>query len=65
MAMQMRFLQTLADVGTEKNTTIVFPVPMDLISAFVSRSANDGAQVSRATTEVVPMPRASSPRPPA
>lgn len=35
MAMQMRFLQTLADVGTENNTTIVFPVPIDLFTAFL------------------------------
>lgn len=34
MAMQMRFLQTLADVGTENNTTVVFPVPIDLLSVF-------------------------------
>jgi len=34
MAMQMRFLQTLNDVGSENNTTIVFPVPIDLFSAF-------------------------------
>lgn len=34
MAMQMRFLQTLADVGSENNTTIVFPVPIDLFSSF-------------------------------
>jgi hypothetical protein len=31
MAMQMRFLQTLVDVGAEHNTTIVFPVPIDLL----------------------------------
>jgi len=31
MAMQMRFLQTLVDVGAENNTTIVFPIPLDLI----------------------------------
>ena len=35
MAMQMRFLQTLSDVGTERNTTIVFPIPIDLLSPFV------------------------------
>jgi len=34
MAMQMRFLQTLSDVGSENNTTIVFPIPIDLFSAF-------------------------------
>lgn len=34
MAMQMRFLQTLVDVGSENNSTIVFPVPIDLFSSF-------------------------------
>jgi regulator of protease activity HflC (stomatin/prohibitin superfamily) len=39
MAMQMRFLQTLSDVGAEKNTTIVFPIPIDLLSAFMKAPA--------------------------
>ncbi len=40
MAMQMRFLQTLADVGTENNTTVVFPVPIDLFSVFFNKDQN-------------------------
>jgi regulator of protease activity HflC (stomatin/prohibitin superfamily) len=32
MAMQLRYLQTLVEIGTEKNTTIVFPLPLDIIS---------------------------------
>lgn len=35
MAMQMRFLQTLSDIGAENNTTIVFPMPIELLNAFV------------------------------
>ena len=35
MAMQMRFLQTLVEVGAENNTTIVFPVPLELASTFL------------------------------
>ena len=35
MAMQMRFLQTLMDVGAENNTTIVFPIPLDLLTPFL------------------------------
>ena len=31
-AIQLRYLQTLAQIGTEKNTTIVFPLPIDVIS---------------------------------
>ncbi len=35
MAMQMRFLQTLVEVGSENNTTIVFPIPLDLITPLI------------------------------
>jgi len=34
-ALQLRFLQTLADIATEKNSTIVFPVPIDLLTPFL------------------------------
>ena len=34
-AIQLRYLQTLTEIGTEKNTTIVFPLPIDLISLWV------------------------------
>ena len=33
-ALQLRYLQTLTEIGTEKNTTIVFPLPIDLLKAF-------------------------------
>ncbi|MEK7825111.1 MAG: slipin family protein, partial [Nitrospirota bacterium] len=36
-AVQLRFLQTLTEVATEKNSTIIFPVPIDLIDAFLKR----------------------------
>jgi len=32
-AIQLRYLQTLVEIGTEKNTTIVFPLPLDIISS--------------------------------
>src|ERR1700728_2992988 len=32
ITMQLRYLQTLTDIGTEKNTTIVFPLPIELLS---------------------------------
>ena len=31
---QLRYLQTLTEIGVEKNTTIVFPLPIDLVSGF-------------------------------
>jgi regulator of protease activity HflC (stomatin/prohibitin superfamily) len=32
-ALQLRYLQTLVEIGTEKNTTIVFPLPLDILSS--------------------------------
>jgi regulator of protease activity HflC (stomatin/prohibitin superfamily) len=32
-AIQLRYLQTLVEIGTEKNTTIVFPLPVDIITS--------------------------------
>jgi len=37
-ALQLRYLQTLATIATEKTNTIIFPLPIDLISGFMSRS---------------------------
>jgi regulator of protease activity HflC (stomatin/prohibitin superfamily) len=36
-ALQLRFLQTLAEISTEKNSTTIFPVPIDIISAFIKK----------------------------
>ena len=41
-AIQLRYLQTLVEIGTEKNTTIVFPLPIDLVTAF-AQSLNGGS----------------------
>ena len=32
VAIQLRYLQTLVEIGSEKNTTVVFPLPMDILS---------------------------------
>jgi regulator of protease activity HflC (stomatin/prohibitin superfamily) len=32
-AIQLRYLQTLVEIGTERNTTVVFPLPLDIFSA--------------------------------
>jgi len=34
-AIQLRYLQTLTEIGAEKNTTVVFPLPIDLIQQWV------------------------------
>jgi regulator of protease activity HflC (stomatin/prohibitin superfamily) len=33
IALQLRYLQTLVEVGAEKNSTIIFPIPIDIISS--------------------------------
>lgn len=35
-ALQLRYLQTLTDISSEKSSTIVFPLPMNLMEAFIS-----------------------------
>jgi regulator of protease activity HflC (stomatin/prohibitin superfamily) len=33
--LQLRYLQTLVEIASEKNSTIIFPLPIDLISMFM------------------------------
>jgi regulator of protease activity HflC (stomatin/prohibitin superfamily) len=35
IAIQLRYLQTLTEIGAEKNTTVVFPLPIDMVTAFL------------------------------
>jgi regulator of protease activity HflC (stomatin/prohibitin superfamily) len=37
VSVQLRFLQTLKEIATEQNSTIIFPVPIDLIEVFINR----------------------------
>jgi regulator of protease activity HflC (stomatin/prohibitin superfamily) len=41
MALQMRYLQTLVELGAEHNTTLVFPMPLEMFSAFLQGKAGD------------------------
>ena len=41
-ALQLRYLQTLTEIATEKNSTIVFPLPMDLIRPFLEGAGARG-----------------------
>ncbi len=33
--MQLRYLQTLTEIGAEQNSTVVFPMPIDIIKPFL------------------------------
>lgn len=44
-ALQLRFLQTLTEVASERNSTIIFPVPIDLLSPFLNGAKNETPSV--------------------
>lgn len=37
MSLQLRYLQTLIEISSEKNSTVIFPIPIDLIKAFTEK----------------------------
>jgi len=68
-AITLRYLQTLIEIGVEKNTTIVFPLPMDLLSGLAARLGGTGAPAAlaappttRASMAPVPAPTSNGPR---
>jgi len=38
MALQLRFLQSLVEIASEKNSTTIFPVPIDLLAPFLNKA---------------------------
>lgn len=47
-AIQLRYLQTLAELGVEKNTTIIFPLPIDLLEIFMKPGMTRADRVAAA-----------------
>lgn len=39
VAIQLRYLQTLTEIGVEKNTTVIFPIPVDFLQAFMKNGS--------------------------
>ncbi len=56
-AITLRYLQTLIEIGVEKNTTVVFPLPLDLLSALGMKL---GDNASRPAAEFNPRPSTAS-----
>src|SRR5262245_13665456 len=44
VALQLRYLQTLLELGSSPSTTIVFPAPLDIIKAFMPKNGGDAGQ---------------------
>jgi regulator of protease activity HflC (stomatin/prohibitin superfamily) len=49
-ALQLRYLQTLADVGANQNSTIIFPLPLDLVRPFLQGAEARAEAVDRPQT---------------
>jgi len=45
LAIQLRYLQTLTEIAAEKNSTIVFPLPLDLIKAFLPAAPSEEKKI--------------------
>ncbi len=59
-SLQLRYLQTLLEIGSNQNTTVVFPLPMDVLEPFVGK----GSAARAAGTERPARPAAPPPPPP-
>ena len=46
MALQLRYLQTLLEIGATNATTIVFPAPIDMLTAFMAKASGEGGGTS-------------------
>ena len=68
-ALQLRYLQTLTEIAVEKNSTIVFPLPIDLVEPLTEmmRKASGASATSQNPPRngaLPPAPQADGPRPP-
>lgn len=56
-ALQLRYLQTLSSISAEKNSTIIFPLPMELLTPFLNSSAQLAANNAHAHAQPSPLHR--------
>ncbi len=69
-SLQLRYLQTLLEIGSNQNTTVVFPLPMDVLEPFIGRADHKaGGSKAKAPAptrpEAVPELPDEPPEPPA
>jgi regulator of protease activity HflC (stomatin/prohibitin superfamily) len=66
VSITLRYLQTLTEIGVEKNTTIVFPLPLDLLTGLTSQAGKVGhAAMARASAAASAPSSAPAAAPPA
>src|SRR5665213_875116 len=54
-AMQLRYLQTLTEIGAEQNSTVVFPMPIDIIKPFLELIEKPGKSSTSNGSTLVPL----------
>ncbi len=55
-AIQLRYLQTLTEIGVEKNTTVVFPLPIDVMQALTGTGRRERAPAPEPRKAALPLP---------
>jgi regulator of protease activity HflC (stomatin/prohibitin superfamily) len=61
-AMQLRYLQTLAEIGAEQNSTVVFPMPIDIMKPFLDLLEKADRSTARPNGSEKAAPAIDSPR---
>ncbi len=59
-ALQLRYLQTLVEIATENNSSVVFPIPIDLITPFVEAARRYAAEKQLPSSTGAPVPTAAA-----
>jgi regulator of protease activity HflC (stomatin/prohibitin superfamily) len=60
VALQLRYLQTLTEIAADKNSTIIFPLPMEILRAFTGQPLMPGV-VLPPVAEIAPIPAEPAP----
>src|SRR3954452_8837315 len=65
-SLQLRYLQTLLEIGSNQNTTVVFPLPMDVLEPFIGRADHKagGSKAKKPSPSPATEPPEDSPPPP-
>jgi hypothetical protein len=59
-SLHLRYLQTLTEIAAENNSTTIFPLPMDMFSAFFKKADNSIAAPTPEGAGLPPAPTAST-----
>jgi Membrane protease subunits, stomatin/prohibitin homologs len=63
--LQLRYLQTLTEIASEKNSTVVFPIPIDLITMFLKAAGLGEPAGTPPNRRAIPLAAEGAPPPPA